>query len=145
MWAILLVTLIWFSLTYKFGIESLYFIIFVDIAVLFLQRKFSVKKKTTFNVSFLVGFFVSVFISFYQSLRILYFLLTGKLHRGMYEVKVGEISRLDLFFISMGITIVPNTIYIDKFGDILLVHKIDRDEKAAHKPDSILFSDKKKR
>jgi multisubunit Na+/H+ antiporter MnhE subunit len=145
MWTTLLVTLIWLSLTYRYGVESLYILIFIDAFVLFLLRRFPNGKKLTLKPVYLAGFAVSFFQSFYQSIRILYFLLRRKLFRGLYEVKVGEISRLDLFFLSMGITIVPNTIYIDRFGDILLVHKLDCTEKAAHEAEPVLFADKKKK
>ncbi|GEM_PF-2235141 len=140
MWTVLMVTIIWFSLTFKFGIESLYPLIVIDIFIYFLSRKFSDKKSGSLQFRYLAGFIVSFFQSFYQSIRILYFLLRGRLFRGIYETKVGEISRLDLFFLSMGITIVPNTIYIDRFGDVLLVHKIDQTEKAAHKAEPVLFT-----
>ncbi len=143
MWTVLIVTIIWLSLTYKYGIQSLYFLIIIDVFMLFLSRKFSGNGKSSLRIRYLTGFIVSFFQSFYQSVRILFFLLSGKLSRGVYEIKIGKLSRIDLFFLSMGITIVPNTIYIDKFGDVLLVHKIDKTEKAAHKPEPVLFTDKK--
>jgi len=52
---------------------------------------------------------------------------------------VEDVSRMDQFFLSTSITIVPNTIYLDRIGDVFLIHKLASNEKKAHIPEKIPF------
>lgn len=139
MFIIFLVSVLWLSLTYQYSHGS-YIILFVlDICIFLMQRKLITDEKYGYRKRLIFTFLFSFFGSFASAFKVSFLLLFQKIHRGIYEVIVEDVSRLDQFFLSTSITIVPNTIYLDRIGDAFLIHKIASCEKEAHKPDKLYF------
>ncbi|MDN5358964.1 MAG: hypothetical protein PWQ84_27 [Thermotogaceae bacterium] len=139
MFIIFLVSVLWLSLTYQYGYESYIILLILDICIFLIQRKLIIAEKYDYKKRMIFTFLFSFFSSFISAFQVTFLLLFQKIHRGIYEVVVEDVSRLDQFFLSTSITIVPNTLYLDRIGDTFLIHKIASYEKEAHKPDKLIF------
>ena len=139
MFTIFLVSVLWLSLTYQYGFESYIILLFLDICIFLIQRKLITDEKYDYRKRLIFTFLFSFFSSFVSAFQVTFLLLFQKIHRGIYDVILEDISRLDQFFLSTSVTIVPNTIYLDRIGDAFLIHKIASCEKKAHKPDKLIF------
>ena len=144
MFTIFLVSVLWLSLTYQYGYESFIILLILDLCLFFIQKKFVKDEKYVYRKQFVFTFIISFFGSFVSAFKVTFLLLFQKIHRGVYEMVVQDISRLDQFFLSTSITIIPNTIYLDRIGDAFLIHKIASCEKEAHNLDKIIFLKKTK-
>src|SRR6056297_2669868 len=143
MFIIFLVSVIWITLTFQYGFESYIILFFLDFSLFLVRRKLWSEKKYLFKKIFISTFLFSFIGSFAYAFVIIYMLLFQKIHRGIYELVVEDVSRMDQFFLSTSITIVPNTIYLDRIGDVFLIHKLASNEKEAHVAEKVYFlSDK---
>ncbi len=139
MFIIFLVSIIWIILTNQYGVESYIILFFLDLGLVLIKAKLSTENTYPLKKNLILTFFFSFFISFYSAFKITIMMLFGRLYRGIYEVHIEDVSRMDQFFLSTSITIVPNTIYLDRIGDAFLIHKLAANEKEAHVPEKILF------
>jgi len=139
MFTIFLVSVLWLSLTYQYGFESYLILLILDVCLFIIKKKLILVDQYALKKKFILTFFFSFLSSFYSAFVIIFMMLFQKLHRGIYEVFVEDISRLDQFFLSTSITIVPNTIYLDRIGDVFIIHKLASTEKEAHEPDKVYF------
>lgn len=142
MFTIFLVSVLWLSLTFQYGYESYLILIILDLCLFLIKKKLIAADQYPLKKQFILTFFFSFLSSFFSAFVITFMMLFKKLHRGIYEVYVKDISRMDQFFLSTSITIVPNTIYLDRIGDVLIIHKLASTEKEAHKPEKIYFLSK---
>jgi len=144
MFTIFLVSVLWISLTYQYGFESYLILIILDICLFFINKKLITNKQSLSRKRLILTFVFSFFNSFISAFKVIFTMLFRKMHRGIYEVVVEDISRMDQFFLSTSITIVPNTIYLDRIGDAFLIHKVASSKKEAHEPEEIYFLSKEK-
>ena len=144
MFTIFLVSVIWISLTYRYGFESYIILIIMDICLFFINKKLITDNQTLYRKRLILTFIFSFLSSFISAFIVIFTMFFRKMHRGIYEVVVEDISRMDQFFLSTSITIVPNTIYLDRIGDAFLIHKVASNKKEAHEPDKIYFLSKEK-
>ncbi|MFW6248150.1 MAG: Na+/H+ antiporter subunit E [Bacteroidota bacterium] len=144
MFTIFLISVLWLSLTYQYGFESFFILVVLDFCLFLANKKLVVGDKYPFKRRLILTFIFSFFVAFLSSFRITFMLLFQKLHRGIFEIVLEDVSRLDQFFLSTSITIVPNTIYLDRIGNAFLIHKLASTEKEAHETEKIFFLTKEK-
>src|SRR6056297_2212626 len=126
MFTIFLISVLWLSLTYRYGLESVAILVLLDAIICFVYRKLRTDDRFHFRKRLVFTFMISFLIAFITSFKVIIMWFFRKIHRGIYEVTVEDTSRLDQFFLSTSVTIVPDTIYLDRIGDVFLIHKIDK-------------------
>jgi len=139
MFVLFLVSFFWIALTYQYGLEALLILLFLDIGLMIVIKKIMTKSKLCFRKGLILFFIFSFFSSFFSAFKITFMMVFQKTFRGIYEFVVEDMSNLDQFFLSTAITIVPNTIYLDRIGNAMLIHKIASDEQEAHSPEKLYF------
>ncbi|HPE40855.1 MAG TPA: Na+/H+ antiporter subunit E [Bacteroidales bacterium] len=139
MFVLLLVSVFWIALTYQYGLEAYLILFCFDALLLIVIKKIVAKSKFNFRKVLVLFFILSFFSSFFSAFKITFMMIFQKTFRGIYELVLEDMSNIDQFFLSTAITIVPNTIYLDRIGNALLIHKIASDEQEAHEPEKLYF------
>ncbi len=136
---IILVSLLWMTLTYEYGIESFIVLFFLNVFFFIIRKRFSLSFRYKINFRLILTFVASFFASFLYSFKLSLMVVLGNIHRGIYEINLEDVSSVDLFFLSTSITIIPNTIYLGRVADNYIVHKIASNKVEAHTAESIYF------
>ncbi len=133
MWVYVFSALIWLLLTYKFGIVSFFFLLLLLFVMGTIKSSVvnDVQKKP-FKRAFFGFFIMSVFKSAVYSFLMVFYSLTGKVYRGIYEQEIHFDTQTGLFFFACGVTIVPDTIYLGRISNSVIIHKVASSEKKAH-------------
>ncbi len=132
---ILMIALIWILLSYEYGIQGLSILIIVLPVIFALYRVLKADTLKGLHGSAVWFFFLSVFHSIRVSFSLIYWLLKGKIYEGIYESELGQTPSYSLFFVSCGITIVPDTLFLGKRKGWIYVHKIAPIQKDAFQAD----------
>lgn len=134
---IILIAIMWILLSYEYGFQGLSILVVVLPAVIFLYHALKVKIYKGFHFTALKYFLFSILRSIYISFILIIWLIKGKVHEGIYEQELGKTASYSLFFLSCGITIVPDTIFLGKRKGWIFVHKIAPTEKKAFQSDPL--------
>jgi len=142
MFTIFFITLIWFLISYELRLESLIVFAIFSPFIFYLYTKLSIKTPYKLNLLVILSFLLSVIISVPVTVLLLVQSGRRRVYRGIYEIEVGDISDLDLFVLSCNITVIPNTIFIIRSEEKVIVHKIAPNEEKAHSKDKLIFPKK---
>ncbi len=132
---IIMIALIWILLSYEYGIQGLSVLIIVLPVIYGLYRVLKADTLKGFHKSAIWFFILSVFRSIRVSFLLIYWMLKGKIYEGIYESELGRTPSYSLLFVSCGITIVPDTLFLGKRKGWIYIHKIAPIQKDAFQAD----------
>jgi len=129
--------LLCFFLFFHYGIESIFFSVVIFVVVFPLYFKLTGKRKEKILFKYILLFIKSFFLVFPISFKLAVMLFSKRIHRGIFEIEAENASEINLFFFSVSVTVIPDTIVLAREGKSIFIHKISLNKKEAHEKGNI--------